>query len=96
VPELARDAWVLEGHDGELRGISWPRATHFVWLDPPLPTLVARVLRRAGCVPWRKLLGDLRRLAPARAGFRRLARPEWIRVRGAPDWDQLLGGLRRT
>ena len=42
------ERWVLAGsYLGRQQDLSWPRATHVVWLDLPLPTLVARILRRS-------------------------------------------------
>ncbi|MBI3544130.1 MAG: AAA family ATPase [Deltaproteobacteria bacterium] len=47
VAELAaRPAWIIEGHDARVRDLTWSRADAIVWLDLPLPTILARALRR--------------------------------------------------
>ena len=40
------DAWVVDGNYGLVRGLTWRRATHLVWLDYDRPIIMARVIRR--------------------------------------------------
>jgi adenylate kinase family enzyme len=42
----AGDAWVVDGNYSQGRDLVWPRATAFVWLDYPLPFVMARLFRR--------------------------------------------------
>jgi adenylate kinase family enzyme len=43
----AGDAWVVDGNYWTVRGVSWPRATHLVWLDYDRPVIMWRVIRRS-------------------------------------------------
>jgi adenylate kinase family enzyme len=38
--------WVLAGNYESQRDVSWPRAEAVVWLDLPLPRILARVVKR--------------------------------------------------
>jgi len=40
------DAWVVDGNYGLVRGLTWRRATHLVWLDYDRPAIMMRVIRR--------------------------------------------------
>jgi adenylate kinase family enzyme len=40
------DAWVVDGNYSVTRDIVWSRADSVVWLDIPLPTALARIVRR--------------------------------------------------
>lgn len=48
------DAWVVDGNYSQGRDLVWPRATAFVWLDYPLPFVMARLFRRT---VWRGVAG---------------------------------------
>jgi adenylate kinase family enzyme len=50
----ASDAWVVDGNYARWRDQVWPRATAFVWLDYPLPFVMARLFRRT---LWRYIAG---------------------------------------
>lgn len=50
----AGDAWVVDGNYTKGRDLVWPRATAFVWLDYPLPFVMARLFRRT---VWRSVAG---------------------------------------
>jgi adenylate kinase family enzyme len=41
-----REGWVIDGNYADLRPITWPLADTVVWLDYPLPTILARLTRR--------------------------------------------------
>lgn len=43
---IAGDAWVVDGNYSVARDLIWPRATAIIWLDYPLPLVVARLFRR--------------------------------------------------
>lgn len=44
----AEDAWVIDGNYSVLaRDIVWSRATHVVWVDPPLRTVMRQVVWRS-------------------------------------------------
>lgn len=49
--ELSGDGWVVDGNYGAVRELVWAAADTVVWLDPPRPTvmrrLIARTARRA-------------------------------------------------
>ncbi len=38
--------WVADGNYSSVRDIVWPRATAVIWLNYPLPLVLARLLRR--------------------------------------------------
>lgn len=38
--------WVIDGNYGSLRDITWPRATHALWLNSAFPRVVWQVTRR--------------------------------------------------
>ncbi len=42
----AGDAWVVDGNYSRSRDLVWPHATAFIWLDYPLPFVLARLFRR--------------------------------------------------
>ena len=44
---LRGDDWVIDGNYGKARDIIWSRAQSIVWLDYPLPLVLARVIRRS-------------------------------------------------
>ena len=47
VSEFARgDAWVVDGNYSTVRLLVWARADTVVWVDPPHPVVMARVVRR--------------------------------------------------
>jgi adenylate kinase family enzyme len=50
----AGEAWVVDGNYSQTRDLIWPRATTIVWLDYPLPLVMARLFRRT---LWRSLAG---------------------------------------
>jgi adenylate kinase family enzyme len=41
------DGWVLAGNFSSQRHVSWPRAQSVVWLDLPLPVVIARIVARS-------------------------------------------------
>jgi adenylate kinase family enzyme len=43
---LSVPRWVVDGNYGMLRDVTWPRATHAVWLNYPFALVLARVTRR--------------------------------------------------
>ena len=43
----AQDAWVVDGNYEVVRDVVWPRANLVVWLDPPLPGVMAQVIWRS-------------------------------------------------
>ncbi|HBY99094.1 MAG: hypothetical protein M5U01_42110 [Ardenticatenaceae bacterium] len=43
---LSGDAWVIDGNYSRVRDIVWGRADTVVWLDYPLPVIMARLVRR--------------------------------------------------
>jgi adenylate kinase family enzyme len=51
---IAGDVWVVDGNYSTARDLVWPRATAFVWLDYPLPFVMARLFRRT---LWRGAFG---------------------------------------
>lgn len=51
---IAGDAWVVDGNYTRGRDLVWPRATAIVWLDYPLPLVLARLFRRT---VWRGVAG---------------------------------------
>jgi adenylate kinase family enzyme len=46
--------WVVDGNYASLRDLTWERADTLVWLDPPLPLVVARLVRRTLTRMWRR------------------------------------------
>ena len=50
----AAPAWVVDGNYGALRDLTWGRADALVWLDYPLPVVVARLVRRTLTRMWRR------------------------------------------
>jgi adenylate kinase family enzyme len=44
---LHGDAWVIDGNYSQARDIIWSRAQSIVWLDYPLPLVLARLIRRS-------------------------------------------------
>jgi adenylate kinase family enzyme len=49
----AGPAWVVDGNYSVLREFTWGRADTLVWLDYPLPVVVARLVRRTLTRMWR-------------------------------------------
>lgn len=49
----AAPAWVLDGNYSSLRDLTWSRADTVVWLDYPLPLVLARIVRRTLTRVWR-------------------------------------------
>jgi energy-coupling factor transporter ATP-binding protein EcfA2 len=48
LPELQRDSWVVDGrHERRLGTLTFERANTVVFLDPPLPLIMGRLLRRS-------------------------------------------------
>ncbi len=45
-PSSAGPAWVIAGNYGAVRDLRWPRADTIVWLDYPLPLVLARLTAR--------------------------------------------------
>lgn len=45
--------WVVDGNYSFLRDLTWGRADTLVWLDYPLPLVVARLVRRSLTRMWR-------------------------------------------
>ncbi|MBN1955576.1 MAG: adenylate kinase [Anaerolineae bacterium] len=43
---LSGEAWSVDGNYSKVRGLVWGRADTLVWLDYPLPIVLARVVRR--------------------------------------------------
>ena len=43
---VAAPTWVLDGNYGAVRDLTWRRADTLVWLDYPLPLIMARLVRR--------------------------------------------------
>jgi adenylate kinase family enzyme len=39
--------WIVAGSYGQVRDLVWRAADTLVWLDPPLPLIVARLVRRS-------------------------------------------------
>jgi adenylate kinase family enzyme len=50
---LSGPRWVVDGNYGSVRDLVWSLADTVVWLDYPLPVIIARVLRRTA----RRVLG---------------------------------------
>lgn len=50
---LAGPDWVVDGNYSKVRDISWRRADTLVWLDLPLPLVMARLINRT-FQRWRK------------------------------------------
>jgi adenylate kinase family enzyme len=46
IEALAGPRWIVAGNYGQTRDIIWTRADVLVWLDYPLPLVMARLLRR--------------------------------------------------
>jgi adenylate kinase family enzyme len=44
--ELKGDAWTIDGNYSKIRDLVWSRADSVVWLDYPLPLVMARVTSR--------------------------------------------------
>jgi adenylate kinase family enzyme len=44
---VAQDRWVIDGNYGVVRDLVWERATTVVWIDPPLPVIMAQVIWRS-------------------------------------------------
>jgi adenylate kinase family enzyme len=49
---LTGNNWVVDGNYSQVRDIVWSRANTVVWLDYPLPVIMARLLRRS----WRRVV----------------------------------------
>lgn len=45
--QVSQERWVLDGNYSVIRDIAWPRATTVVWIDPPLPLIMAQVIWRS-------------------------------------------------
>lgn len=43
----AGEAWVMDGNYTKSKDAHWPRATHFVWMDPPRSTVMRQVIWRS-------------------------------------------------
>ena len=43
----AEDRWVIDGNYALARELVWQRATTVVWVDPPLPVIMAQVVWRS-------------------------------------------------
>jgi adenylate kinase family enzyme len=43
---ISAEAWVVDGNYSAVRDLIWERADTVVWLDLPLPTILARYARR--------------------------------------------------
>lgn len=43
----AGEAWVIDGNYTKVRSALWPRATAFVWMDPPRSTVMRQVIWRS-------------------------------------------------
>ena len=50
---IARPTWVADGNYSKVRDLVWARADTVVWLDYPLPVVVARLVRRTLTRMWR-------------------------------------------
>lgn len=50
----AAPAWVVDGNYSSLRDLTWGRADTLIWLDYPLPLVLARLVRRALTRMWRR------------------------------------------
>jgi adenylate kinase family enzyme len=48
----AGERWVADGSYTKVRDVVWPRADTVVWLDYPLPVVVARLVRRTAVRWW--------------------------------------------
>lgn len=44
--ETRDDAWIVVGNYGQVRDLVWRPADTLVWLDPPLPVVMSRLLQR--------------------------------------------------
>ncbi len=44
---VSGERWVVDGNYSPLRGVIWPRADTFVWLDYPIGVVMWRVLSRS-------------------------------------------------
>lgn len=44
--ETSAKSWVVDGNYSRVRDITWPRATHIVWLDYSFPVVLYRAMRR--------------------------------------------------
>ena len=44
---VTQDRWVIDGNYGIVRDLIWQRATSVVWIDPPLPVIMAQVIWRS-------------------------------------------------
>jgi len=44
---LAGEAWVVDGNYRAVRAVVWPRVDTVVWLDYPLPVILAQLFRRS-------------------------------------------------
>lgn len=105
----AAEAWVADGNYSKVRGVLWPRATRFVWLDYDRSVIMPRVIRRS----FARAIGgrELWEGSGNTESFRRWLDPEhpirwawdtWARKRaeleaifGAPEWtDRPLHRLR--
>jgi adenylate kinase family enzyme len=51
---LAGDAWIVDGNYSVARDVAWARADTVIWLDYPLPFILARLLRRILRRWWRR------------------------------------------
>jgi hypothetical protein len=41
------ERWVIDGNYSIVRDLVWSRATSVVWIDPPLPVIMAQVIWRS-------------------------------------------------
>lgn len=44
--ETGAKSWVVDGNYSRVRDITWPRATHIIWLDYSFPVVFYRAIRR--------------------------------------------------
>ena len=44
---IDRPGWVVDGNYAMVRDLVWARATAVVWVDPPLPIIMAQVIWRS-------------------------------------------------